>query len=265
MRLKLILACRSNGTLSLNYHYALQAVIYKVLERADPVFSHWLHEHGYDATGHNFKLFTFSELRGTPFHINKERQTIQFQGNRVEWRVSFYVAEQVEKFVMGLFQQQRLKVITPDGRIDFDVQNVEILPKPTFSDTMRFRATMPICISEQTETDKQAQYRPPSHENFERLFFNNLKRKYQAANGFENTGLRIENAIPHPQLSTLKILNTPRMKGLTTIKRTMLRPTKTIGYIFDFEITAPVEWLQMGYYAGFGGKNSSGFGFCEVF
>ena len=256
MRLKLILACRSNGTLSLNYHYALQAVIYKVLERADPVFSHWLHEHGYDATGHNFKLFTFSELRGLPFQIDRERQTIRFESNLVEWQVSFYVDEQVEKFVMGLFQQQRLEVVTPEGRIDFDVQNVEILPKQSFSETMRFRATMPICISEQTVTDKQAQYRPPSHENFERLFFNNLKRKYQAftnQQGVENT----------PALS-LKILSTPRMKGLTTIKRTMPRPTKTIGYIFDFEITAPVEWLRIGYYAGFGGKNSSGFGFCEI-
>ena len=39
---------------------------------------------------------------------------------------------------------------------------------------------------------------------------------------------------------------------------------KTIGYKFNFEVTAPAEWLRVGFSAGFGGKASGGFGFCEV-
>ena len=43
------------------------------------------------------------------------------------------------------------------------------------------------------------------------------------------------------------------------------KPIKIIGYHqFDFEITAPIKLLEIGYYAGFGTKNASGFGFCDV-
>ncbi len=265
MRLKLILNCRPNSVLSLNYQYALQAVIYKVLESADPVFSHWLHEQGYETSGKNFKLFTFSELRGTPFFIDKIRKTIQFQGNTLTWQVSFHVDEGVEKFVMGLFQNQTLEVVTPDGRTHFTVQGVEMLPPPPFTETMRFRATTPICIPEQTDTDKQPQYRSPEHENFERLFFTNLKNKHEASTlPMTNNPLPITNN-PLPMTNhSLLILSQPRMKGLSTYKKDLDRPIKTIGYTFDFEVTAPVAWMKVGYDAGFGGKNSGGFGFCEV-
>ena len=267
MRLKLTLNCQPNSTLSLNYHYALQAVIYKVLERADPQFSHWLHEKGYEASGKNFKLFTFSELRGAPFFIDKQAQTISFRGNTVTWQVSFCVDAAVEKFITGLFQNQVLEVVTPDGRVHFTVQGVEMLALPPFTPTMRFRATMPICVSEQTETDKQPQYRAPSHENFERLFFNNLKNKYEATHNslpITNYPLTIVDAplpITHNQL---RILTEPRMKGLSVYKKNLPRPIKTIGYTFEFEVTAPSEWLRVGFEAGFGVQNSGGFGFCEV-
>ena len=266
MRLKLILNCRSNSTLSLNYHYALQAVIYKVLERADPEFSHWLHERGYEASGKNFKLFTFSELRSTPFFIDKQAQTICFRGNTVAWQVSFCVDEGMEKFITGLFQNQTLEVVTPNGRVHFTVQGVEILPPPILTETMRFKATMPICIPEQTDTDKQPQYRSPLHNHFEKLFFSNLKNKYDAithhlspiTHGINN------GTSPTTHHPSLMILSEPHMKGLTTYKKSLDRPIKTIGYTFDFEVTAPIEWLRVGYDAGFGGKNSGGFGFCEV-
>jgi CRISPR-associated endoribonuclease Cas6 len=255
MRLRLTLNCRPNTTLSLNYHYALQAVIYKVLESADPQFSHWLHEHGYEASGKNFKLFTFSELRGTPFFIDKIRKTIQYQGTSLSWQVSFHVDEGLEKFVMGLFQNQTMEVVTPDGRAHFTVQGVEMLPSPTFTETLRFRATSPICISEQTDNDKQPQYLHPTHDNFERLFFSNLKNKHEAIT---------HETLPITNNPLLMILSEPRMKGLTTYKKNLDRPIKTIGYTFDFEVTAPKEWLRVGFDAGFGGKNSGGFGFCEI-
>ena len=269
MRLKLILNCRSNSTLSLNYHYALQAVIYKVLERADPEFSHWLHERGYEASGKNFKLFTFSELRSTPFFIDKQAQTICFRGNTVAWQVSFCVDEGMEKFITGLFQNQTLEVVTPNGRVHFTVQGVEILPPPILTETMRFKATMPICIPEQTDTDKQPQYRSPLHNHFEKLFFSNLKNKYDAITHHLLPITHDLSPITHHPLPTthhpsLMILSEPHMKGLTTYKKSLDRPIKTIGYTFDFEVTAPIEWLRVGYDAGFGGKNSGGFGFCEI-
>ena len=255
MRLKLKLHATPGGTISANYAYALQAVIYKVLEQADPIFSQWLHEHGYETSGRKFKLFTFDLLRGE-FRMNKEKKIISFPTGNVEWCVSFCVEETMEKFVTGLFRRQRLQVATPNGRIDFDVQSVEVLKLPAFTETMRFRAKMPIFIQEQRDDQAHATYLSPDDARYDTLFFGNLERKY-AASG--------KNPIQLPDHPTsLKILSAPKRKRFEVIKKDLQRPIAIHGYEYDFEITAPIEWLRIGYDAGFGGKNSSGFGFCEV-
>jgi CRISPR-associated endoribonuclease Cas6 len=255
MRLKLKLNAKPNGTISANYAYALQAVIYKVLEQADPVFSQWLHEHGYEVSGRKFKLFTFDLLRGE-FRINSEKRTISFPTGNIEWVVSFCVEETLEKFVMGLFHRQRLQVATPGGRIDFDVQSVEVLPTPVFSETMRFRAKMPIFIQEKRDDQTQATYLSPKDNNYEKLFFGNLERKFQAAK---------RKTFKHPSSDCLlRLLSSPKSRKFDVLKKELDKPIEVRGFIFDFEITAPVKWLRIGYEAGFGGKNSSGFGFCEV-
>ena len=183
MRLKLTLACRPNGVLSFNYHYALQAVIYKILQRADPVFSKWLHEKGYALSGNKrFKLFTFSDLYGF-YKPNFQDQTLQFQTTSVEWLISFCVDTAMEKFITGLFQSQQLTVVTPKGRIDFTVENLEIMESPTLLETMRFRAMMPICISENQEGRPQAKYLAPDEPNYTTLFLSNLANKYHASTG----------------------------------------------------------------------------------
>jgi CRISPR-associated endoribonuclease Cas6 len=255
MRLKLTLKCPPNGIISMNYAYALQAVIYKVLKQADPEFSHWLHEKGYDHYNKKFKLFSFDLLRGL-YRNDFETKTMRFLDGNLEWRISFCVDEAVEKFVIGLFKNQKLSIITPEGRIDCTVQGVEIIPLPSFTQTMRFRAAMPICVSEKKETDKHAQYLSPDDAHFEQLFFGNLNHKYCA--------LYKDNALKISAQPTLKILNTPKSKKFDVIKKEVDKRTEVRGFVFDFEITAPIEWIKMGYEAGFGGKNSSGFGYCEV-
>jgi CRISPR-associated endoribonuclease Cas6 len=260
MRLKLQLNCRPNGVLSFNYHYALQAVIYKTLQRADPVFSHWLHEKGYEAMGKKrFKLFTFSDLNGL-YKPNFQDQTLQFQANSVEWIISFCVDGAMEKFITGLFDSQRLTVATPKGKIDFEVANIEIMETPLFSETMRFRAMMPICISENQEGRPQAKYLAPDEPNYETLFLSNLANKYRAAT--ENRGGELE---PQTEASNyVKILSEPRKRGLDTVKAELNRPIKVIGYTYDFEISAPMEWLKVGYAAGFGKSSSGGFGMGRI-
>ena len=260
MRLKLTLACRPNGILSFNYHYALQAVIYKTLQRADPVFSEWLHEKGYEASGHKrFKLFTFSDLQGF-YKPNFQEQTLQFQTNSVEWGISFCVDAAMEKFITGLFESQRLTVATPKGKIDFEVNNIEIMETPPFAETMRFRATMPICISENQAGRPQAKYLAPHEPNYDTLFLSNLANKYRAATG--NTEGVLDGEVQGANY--LKILSEPRKRGLDTVKADLNRPIKVIGYTYDFEICAPIELLKVGYAAGFGKSSSGGFGMGRI-
>lgn len=257
MRLKLILKTQPNSLLAYDHHYALRAVIYKILERADPVFSEWLHNQGYTLKGiKKFKLFSFGLLKGQPFRRDDVRKVLTFPTGIVEWEVSFYVDTQVEKFVEGLFKNQVLEVVAGGTKVVFEVQNVQILEKPTFQETMRFRAETGICLTEKTENDRYAQFRSPDDATFKDLFFNNLKSKVEIAHN---------HALPPPQYCDIKILSEPRKwSAIVPSDEPNGRDIRTIGYRFDFEITAPAEWLQVGYYAGFGGKSSGGFGYCTI-
>ncbi len=67
-----------------------------------------------------------------------------------------------------------------------------------------------------------------------------------------------------PLKPIFKLLSKPYSKKISVFKKDNPKPTDTIGYEFDFEITAPPEFLRIGYYAGFGVKNANGFGFCEI-
>jgi len=257
MRLELDLECKPNSTIGLNYLYVLQAIIYKVLERADPVFSQWLHSKGYDSTGRNFKFFNFDFLRGF-YVLDKPKNTIRFPEGKISWQISFCVDEPMEKFVIGLFKDQTLEVVTREGRADFHVKNINALEKLSFTSTTRFRTLTPVCISEDTVTDKHPQFRSPLDKNFEMFFFNNLENKFREIHSIprsSNTSL----LTPH-----FKLLSEPYRKKYHTVKNRDEKPIDTIGYEFDFEITAPPEFLRIGYYAGFGVKNASGFGFCEI-
>ena len=114
MRLKLTLKTQPTSVLAYDHHHALRAVIYKVLQRADPVFSEWLHEQGYEAVGKKkFKMFSFGLLTGKPFQRDDRLKRLIFPTGMVEWTVSFCVDAQVEKFVEGLFKNQVLEVVSP--------------------------------------------------------------------------------------------------------------------------------------------------------
>ena len=264
MRLKLILQTTPNSVLAYSYHFALRAVIYKVLKNADPVFSAWLHDKGYEVSGSKaFKLFTFDELRGKPFRYNNEQKRLTFTSGIVEWTVSFCVDQQMEKFVEGLFKNQTLEVVADGTKVVFEVKGVEIEKPPQFTETMRFRIRTGICLTEKEETQRNAQFRYPSDANFKDLFFRNLIAKTQAMLQNKNTTTP-PDILGRGQHLNLKILTKYRKWSVVEPDDNSPKPIRTIGSAFNFEITAPVEWLEISFAAGFGGKCSSGFGFCEV-
>jgi CRISPR-associated endoribonuclease Cas6 len=258
MRLKLTLHCPPNSRLHFNHHFALRACIFRIIERADAEYSHFLHEQGFVATGKkNFKLFCFDLLRGLPYRTDVRRSHLIFESGKVEWTLGFHVDEQLTKFVEGLFQNQVFEVVAFDSKVRFQVQSVEILESPVFTETMRFRAESGICLTERTEADRYEQFRSPDDANYKTLFFNSLASKVQAATG-EN------EPITPPQYMDLKILSEPKKWATSEPQKGSDKLIKTIGYKFDFELSAPVAWLKIGYNAGFGKLSSGGFGFVRV-
>ena len=109
---------------------------------------------------------------------------------------------------------------------------------------MRFRTLSPICVSQNVVGEKHAQYVAPEQEQFSQLLVQNLLRKQQA----------------HQRQLTVpfRVLSKPEQKLIH------VRGTKIRCYLFNFELTAPTDLLEMGYFSGFGEKNSMGFGMVRL-
>jgi len=181
MRLRLTLIARQLCYLPLNYQGLLSAAIYKKLGQADPVLAQWLHQKGYGQDGKLFKLFCFSPLTGMPYRIHKEAEAIEFPQGKVEWQVAFYVDAILQQFIIGLFKNQHLGLGNERFKpVDFDITQVEVLPEPTWQDTMTYTCMSPVIVSEGELNKEYAQYRSPDDLNYEKLIQNNLHQRLRA-------------------------------------------------------------------------------------
>ena len=256
MRLKLTLSCKKGSKLALNNRYELNGVLYSILKKADAEFSDWLHNKGYASDGRNFKLFTFGWLDAFPY-TKGEGVQITTEG-KVTWEVSFCVEEIIEKFVAGLFQEASFEFKAGfQEKVHFRIENVEILPLPSFSETMRYTCDTPILIGQKQEGSRNEKYLSPLDVDFEALFLHNLRGKVKAVQG---------DAFVDSNAVAFRMLTSPdkmRMKGFTVHKKD-LAPMKYIPYVFDFELIAPSDWQRIGFFAGFGQDNAMGLGMCRV-
>ncbi len=250
MRIHLQLSIRRGNTLPINYQYPIAAWIYKTIHLANPEFSNWLHEQGYSYEKRKFKLFTFSPIKFENYVIQKDR--IIAQAPNCSITLSFLLPEAVKHFVSGCFRNQHFGLGDKISQVDFEVKAIDIESPVELGTVSRFRSQFPICISEPVERNGKltSQYLNPDDMGYEKRFFDNLREKYQSAN---------EGLTAPKGNCKLTVLNTPKSK-LITIKQGTIAETKVRGYQYDFEIQAPKELIEVGYYAGFGEKNSMGMG-----
>lgn len=258
MRLRLSLSCKKGARLALNNRYELSAILYKIIENADATFSESLHNKGYGADGRNFKLFTFGWLQAYPFgkDPNDKSVLIATEG-RVTWEVSFCIDKIIENFVAGLFREASFEFKAGfQEKVHFKVDNVEILPMPHFSETMRYACSTAILIGQKQEGTRTEQYLSPLDADFETLFLHNLRGKVKAALG---------DAFTDSNDLAFRLLSPPekvKRKPFDVYKDG--RKLRYVPYTFDFELTAPIEWQKIGYLAGFGQDNAQGVGMCMV-
>lgn len=252
MELQIRLTRIRGNMLPANYQYALSAWIYKVIGRADQDYSAFLHEKGFSFEGKKFKLFTFSQLDVRPYRMLGNQ--IQLLGNEISLIVRFLVDTSMENFIKGLFMHQHCGLGNEYVQTDFVVTGVESKPKPLFKNTMQFQCLSPIVVSTRRD-DGSVAYLNPEEPGYGEIFIRNLLRK-QAALAVHNSE---PSQIRDNDNFNFQLLNTPRKKGIT-IKENTEQETKVIAYLFNFGLTVTPELQEIGYYAGFGEKNSMGFG-----
>ena len=247
--------------LPINYQYELSSWIYRTINSSDSDFAQWLHNTGYVNENRKFKLFTFSNLKPEKYKVSGDRLLIESENT--ELTISFYLPETVEHFITGLFMNQSFRLGDKQSSVGFTIQQIEKLPGVEFAGTMNFHTISPMIISKNTDPgQKYAKYLSPEETGYSDLLANNLVNKFVAlaekGHLYSNKRAEMDN-VP----INLSIVGSPRQK-LIKIKADNASETFLKGFLFSFKLTAPVELIRIGYYGGFGEKNSLGFGCCEV-
>jgi len=257
-KLKLSIPDRNRKTLlPINYQYELSSAIYKIIALGNEEFSSFLHEKGFIEKNKQFKLFSFSNLHIPKFGRIDDR--LEILSEHVNLIVNFYPIEAIEPFVAGLFSNQIIEVGDRKSTAIFNISGIEKLMVPDFSNSMSFKTLSPINISYLGQNKKHALYLTPEDSRFEELLINNLKNKYIAYQNFNNQPNFLTENFDY-ELSVGKDIRSK----LITIKKDTPQESKIKGFDFSFDLKAPAELLKIGYYAGFGEKNSMGFGCVET-
>lgn len=259
MQFKITLHCQdANPVIPINYQYELSAWIYKVIHHADAEYANFLHSRGHLAPSRkSFKLFCFSQLDVPRRRIEADRLVIECR--EVSFIIGFYIDRTAEEFVRGLFMQQNLRLGDRKSQAQFVVRSVEARPVilENAPDPVRIRMLSPLMIARK-RIDEQDEYLHPADPEYSKLFFINLLDKYAAA-----TGRPLPSWWDSSRFSLKPIGREPRSK-LIKIKSDTSAQTQVKGYLFDFELDAPKELVEIGLMAGFGRMNGEGFGCGEV-
>jgi CRISPR-associated endoribonuclease Cas6 len=246
--------------LPINYTYFLTGLIYSIIGASSMDYSRFLHDRGYrlDATSaKGFKLFTYSMLMGRTRVLGDR---IAFEQTPVEWLISSPVNEFVQHLVNGTFEKGQEVAIGREGeQARFLIEQIETLPPPVFSRSMRFTCLSPITASkvEGLSADPDdtgtltCHYIRPWEEGFSQAIRDNLIRKYRLITG--------EEIAPSDFAIRLDEAYVSRRNGRVT-KNINFKGTNIIGFMAPFEASGDPRLIQAGYEAGFGEKGSMGFG-----
>ncbi|MCF8458173.1 MAG: CRISPR-associated endoribonuclease Cas6 [Bacteroidales bacterium] len=254
--------------LPFNYQYPLSSWIYKLLDKADPQFAAFLHEHGHQLENlKTFKFFTFSNLRFPRQTCKAIPKTDRMEvWARNAWLdVSFQLPATSEKFIVGLFKDQQAEIGDRISQIEMEVESVEVKPVFAFSDNKaRIKAQSPVVIGLSQEGKTHETYISPTdpglQEKYKELFLKNLMDKYHAYCRETHTE---PNTFLIGELDFKCLTENPKSRK-QTIKAHTKAETEVRGFLFDFEITAPKDLIELGLNAGFGSMNALGFGCGEA-
>jgi CRISPR-associated endoribonuclease Cas6 len=250
VRVKLTLLAVEKATwLPFNYNHAVASLIYDTLGHASTAFAARLHDEGFNADGRQFKLFTFSRL--TMRHSRVKEDRLLLEDPAITLQISSPVAEFIEHFVTGLFQAESFNI----AGARFTLQQAETPPMPTFSNRMSFRALSPVTESVR---DEQGGVRFLSPEDdWSEIMQRNLLRKYKALHSHAPTDVSLRWTWDQDYLAEVA------RRGRRASVLTDIRGIKVRGWLAPFTVEGSLELIEIGYEAGFGARNSMGFGMVE--
>ncbi len=256
MRVVLKIESRKGCSIPINYNYPLSSAIYKLLRLGSGEFSTFLHDIGFTLANKTYKLFTFA-LRFEDAYI-KDNNFILKSPNALLYISSPLIDTFIQTFIIGTFESQSIAIADRNHNSLFQITQVETLPEIKFKDAANFIPYSPLVLSVKRETGNQVrQYylRPEDSDEINRVMTNNLLAKYQLINQktIEGGNVRLEWDKNYLKTHT-------RITKKITINKDDNISIDIIGMQAPFILSGNSELIKVGYDAGFGEKNSMGFG-----
>ncbi len=224
----------SSSVLDLNYSYHVASMIYRCIQRSDPDLSLELHKPG-------IKLWTFSRLMvpNREFRISGDK--IVLKSDFVNLYFSTPRKDVAKAFIDGLLKDPEIKI----GGAKFVVSEIRIIREPKIGSKGRFITLSPISVT--TVRDGRTLDLYPNDPKFYENLRKNLIKKFKVLYGSEPSNSELE-------VKPLKV----KPKRIR-IKNTFHRCVEMV-----FDAKGSRELLEIGYKAGFGERNSMGFGMVKV-
>lgn len=249
MRLRIKFGIRPGSTVDFNYHWPLSAMVYSSLSKAAPDFTRTLHDSGFpQLDGPSFKFFTFSTLWAGKGKTRIEKGKLVFDTDHLIWRFGSPVPVVSTLFAEGLLSSKEVRIADLEAEV-MEVSN-ERLPD-LGKGFASFNCISPLVASEADEKLGH-RYLFPDSASFWSTVENNLYKKWETLHGTAPSGKVIFN----PDHNYISSRNTG--KKVTIKDRYIVK-----GHLVPFSVEGPPELLSLGYNAGFGSRNSLGFGMVE--
>jgi len=251
--------------LPINYYYPLSAAIYKTLHFGSPEFSKFLHSIGYKSNNKTYKLFTFS----LKFKYDKiEKDLFHLSSNELELAISSPIIDDfIRSVVIGCFKGGKIELLNKKIRLVLEIEQMEEIPQPKFDLFCNFKLLSPLVLSTKLErngklTQHFFEYYDDINE-INRVFNSNLINKYEAIYKTKYVGEPIKfNWLTDCIQKQLKYNKS--IKRLIKIEKPNKPNINIIGNIIPFSLIGDSSLINVGYQAGFGEKNSLGFGMAQI-
>lgn len=225
--------------LPLAYHHIIQGIIYHSLKDIYD-YSSYLHDKGALYGERNYKLFTFSLLKGKYYIKNKNiifYENITFEISSPDIFLIQRIAETIHKNGIRY------------GKVHYKDVDVYISDDTVEEKQIHIQMLSPVCVYSSDLQTGKTYYYAPEEDNFCRILNENFFRKYIACYG----------VIPTSEIEVKISKVTEKDKYVTRYKGTYIT-----GWLGTYELWGERKYLDFLYQTGLGSKNSQGFGMFEI-
>lgn len=241
MQIKIGLTSDSDIVLPIHYNHIVQGFIYNNIDEKLAMF---LHNKGFIKNSRTFKLFTFSNILKKGRKIGK---SFNF-GKNISIIVSSPIDDFCKSIANSMLQNDNLIL----GSNNLKVGQIELINEELSKEEIIIESLSPIVMySTLFKADgKKFTYYYQAHEKeFGKLIGENLIKKY---NAFYGEGIKFKKEI--------------KIKPIGKVKQSFVYYKNFIvkGESGRFSVKGDRRLLQIGLDAGFGGKNSQGFGCVKI-